>query len=55
MLTRTLGLTLTLTLSLTRCAADGANSQRALCTKEDIAGYPTWQIDGKLHSPLPYP
>ena len=64
------------------CAADGANSQRALCSKEDVAGtlgpiccipliallraplhfpflshhtlhpvagYPSWQIDGKLY------
>ena len=37
-------------LTYVECAADGANSQRALCQKADVPGYPTWQIDGKLYS-----
>lgn len=31
------------------CSKDGFNSQSALCKQEDVPGYPTWQIDGKLY------
>ena len=31
------------------CAKDGANSQRKLCQEKEIPGYPTWEINGKLH------
>jgi hypothetical protein len=45
----TLGKQAFASLTYVECAADGANSQRALCGKEDVAGYPSWQIDGKLY------
>ena len=36
-------------LTYIECAADGANSQRALCNENNVPGYPAWQIDGKLY------
>lgn len=29
------------------CAEDGYESQRSLCRKKNIEGYPTWEIGGK--------
>ena len=37
-------------LTVIECAADGQNSQRALCESKNIEGYPTWEINGKLDS-----
>ena len=31
------------------CAVDGYNSQRGVCKEKDIAGYPTWEINGKYY------
>ncbi|KAJ1458183.1 vitamin K epoxide reductase family-domain-containing protein [Pelagophyceae sp. CCMP2097] len=31
------------------CAADGARSERTSCQARDVAGYPTWDIGGKLY------
>lgn len=31
------------------CADDGANAQPALCREANIAGYPTWEINGQLY------
>lgn len=32
------------------CAADGKASQTALCTAENITGYPTWKVNGEILS-----
>jgi hypothetical protein len=32
------------------CAADGRDSQKALCDTKKIEGFPSWEIDGKLDS-----
>jgi uncharacterized membrane protein len=37
-------------LTLVECAADGRNSQKALCDAKKIEGFPTWEINGKLDS-----
>ena len=37
-------------LRVVECAADGRNSQKALCDSKKIEGFPTWEIDGKLDS-----
>ena len=37
-------------LTVIECAADGQNSQRALCESKKIEGFPTWEINGKLDS-----
>ena len=37
-------------LRVVECAADGRNSQKALCDTKKIEGFPTWEIDGKLDS-----
>jgi uncharacterized membrane protein len=37
-------------LTLVECAADGRNSQKALCDTKKIEGFPTWEINGKLDS-----
>jgi uncharacterized membrane protein/glutaredoxin len=37
-------------LTLIECAADGQNSQQALCQTKKIEGFPTWEINGKLDS-----
>jgi glutaredoxin len=37
-------------LRVIECAADGRNSQKALCDSKKIEGFPTWEIDGKLDS-----
>jgi len=36
-------------LDYVECADDGRNSLRATCQARNIAGYPTWEIDGKLY------
>jgi uncharacterized membrane protein len=37
-------------LTIVECAADGVNSQRALCEQKKIEGFPSWEIDGRLDS-----
>jgi uncharacterized membrane protein/glutaredoxin len=37
-------------LTVIECAADGVNSQRALCEQKKIEGFPTWEINGRLDS-----
>ncbi len=37
-------------LTVIECAADGANSQKALCDQKKIEGFPTWEINGRLDS-----
>lgn len=37
-------------LTLVECAADGQNSQKALCDSKNIEGFPSWEINGKLDS-----
>ena len=37
-------------LTLVECAADGRNSQKALCDPKKIEGFPTWEINGRLDS-----
>lgn len=37
-------------LKVVECAADGVNSQKALCDQKAIEGFPTWEIAGKLDS-----
>ncbi|MEX0589249.1 MAG: vitamin K epoxide reductase family protein [Cyanobium sp.] len=37
-------------LTLVECAADGLNSQKALCDTKKIEGFPSWEINGKLDS-----
>jgi len=37
-------------LTLVECAADGQNSQKALCDTKKIEGFPSWEINGKLDS-----
>jgi uncharacterized membrane protein/glutaredoxin len=37
-------------LKIVECAADGVNSQKALCDQKAIEGFPTWEIAGKLDS-----
>ncbi|MBD2423654.1 vitamin K epoxide reductase family protein [Cyanobium sp. FACHB-13342] len=37
-------------LTLVECAADGRNSQKALCDAKKIQGFPTWEINGQLDS-----
>ena len=37
-------------LTLVECAADGRNSQKALCDSKKIEGFPTWEINGTLDS-----
>ncbi len=37
-------------LNIVECAADGKNSQVALCESKKIDGFPSWEIDGKLDS-----
>lgn len=37
-------------LQVIECAEDGQNSQRSLCDRKAIEGFPTWEIDGKLDS-----
>ena len=37
-------------LKLIECAADGQNSQKALCDTKKIEGFPSWEINGKLDS-----
>ena len=37
-------------LKVIECAADGRNSQTALCEQKKIQGFPSWEIDGKLDS-----
>ena len=37
-------------LKVVECAADGRNSQTALCEQKKIQGFPTWEINGKLDS-----
>ena len=32
------------------CAADGKNSQVALCQSKAIEGFPSWEIDGRIDS-----
>jgi uncharacterized membrane protein/glutaredoxin len=34
------------------CAPDGQNSQTDLCRQKNITGYPTWEINGNMHSGL---
>lgn len=36
-------------LNYVECADDGQNQNRAACQDRGIAGYPTWDIDGKLY------
>lgn len=31
------------------CAADGYASQRPLCQQKQVAGYPTWEIEGEYY------
>lgn len=31
------------------CAADGYESQRPLCQQKQVAGYPTWEIEGEYY------
>jgi len=37
------------TIPYIECAKDGKNSQRDMCEKQKIAGYPTWEIGGKRY------
>ena len=37
-------------LKVVECAEDGLNSQRSLCQSKKIEGFPTWEINGKLHA-----
>jgi thiol-disulfide isomerase/thioredoxin len=37
-------------LNIVECAADGKNSQVALCESKKIDGFPSWEINGKLDS-----
>ncbi|MCP9809831.1 vitamin K epoxide reductase family protein [Cyanobium sp. HWJ4-Hawea] len=37
-------------LKVIECAADGQNSQKALCEAKKIDGFPSWEINGKLDS-----
>jgi uncharacterized membrane protein/glutaredoxin len=37
-------------LKVIECAADGQNSQAALCQSKGISGYPSWEIKGQLDS-----
>jgi uncharacterized membrane protein/glutaredoxin len=37
-------------LKVIECAADGRNSQKALCDTKKIEGFPTWEINGQLDS-----
>jgi uncharacterized membrane protein/glutaredoxin len=37
-------------LKVIECAADGVNSQKALCDSKNLEGFPTWEINGKLDS-----
>ena len=37
-------------LTVVECAADGQNSQKALCDSKGVEGFPTWEINGKLDS-----
>jgi uncharacterized membrane protein len=37
-------------LTLVECAADGRNSQKALCDTKKIEGFPSWEITGKVDS-----
>ncbi|HJN35841.1 MAG: vitamin K epoxide reductase family protein [Prochlorococcus sp.] len=37
-------------LNVVECSADGQNSQRSLCDRKGIEGFPTWEINGKLDS-----
>ena len=37
-------------LKIVECAADGKNSQKALCDSKGIQGFPSWEIGGKLDS-----
>ncbi len=37
-------------LKVIECAADGQNSQKALCDQKRIEGFPTWEINGQLDS-----
>mmetsp|Transcript_6820 Transcript_6820/g.20744 ORF Transcript_6820/g.20744 Transcript_6820/m.20744 type:complete len:176 (-) Transcript_6820:232-759(-) len=36
-------------LNYVECAADGYQSQRATCQEKQVAGYPTWEIDGEYY------
>ena len=35
-------------LNVVECARDGINSQTQLCIDNEIKGFPTWEINGKL-------
>ena len=35
-------------LNVVECARDGKNSQTQLCIDNEIKGFPTWEINGKL-------
>jgi uncharacterized membrane protein/glutaredoxin len=35
-------------LTVIECAADGRNSQKALCDSKKLEGFPTWEINGAL-------
>jgi len=37
-------------LTIVECAADGVNSQKALCDQKNIQGFPSWEINGRLDS-----
>lgn len=37
-------------LRIVECAADGRNSEKALCDTKKIEGFPTWEIEGRLDS-----
>ncbi len=37
-------------LTVIECAADGRNSQKALCDTKKIEGYPSWEINGTIDS-----
>ena len=36
-------------ISYVECSKDGVNSQTKLCKANEVPGYPTWQIQGKLY------
>ncbi len=37
-------------LKVVECAADGRNSQKALCDSKKLEGFPSWEINGRIDS-----
>ncbi len=37
-------------LKIIECAEDGRNSQRSLCQRKGIEGFPSWEINGEIYS-----